>query len=159
MNDGERALWRTPSFRSYFTARTISSFGSTFGTLAVTFAALEGGLGTTGLGIVLAASTIPSAVFLVGGVVGDRLPRRLILASTDLVMGTVQIMTAVLAFGTALAIPELAGRQFIRGMAYAFFAPASTGMLPEIVGESPQKANSTLNLTRNFAFERTDTEA
>ena len=146
-------LERSPAFGPYFSARTISAFGSAFGTIAVTFAAIEAGLGAAGLSIVLAATALPSlALMLVGGVVGDRVPRRLVLMSADVVMGLAQLASAALYFAGQLDVVALASLQFVRGAAYAFFAPASTGMLPERVAVADlQQANTVLGLARNIA--------
>ena len=65
--------------------------------VAIIFAVLE----TTGsagdLGIVLAAFTLSHAVFiLVGGVWGDRLERRLVMLSCDLIRAAAQLTLAAL---------------------------------------------------------------
>lgn len=151
MPESRFSLLRAASYRSYFLARTTSSFGSAFGTLAVTFAVFDVGGSATSLGVVLGASAVPALVFmLVGGVVGDRLERRRILISTDLVMGVAQLVAALLYFADSLTIPVLAALQFVRGIASSFFSPASTGMMPSIVSRDKlQPANALLGLARN----------
>ncbi|MGA8256591.1 MAG: MFS transporter, partial [Nocardioides sp.] len=146
-------VWAVPGFRRYFLGRTISTFGSAFGILALTFAVLEATGSAADLGIVLGASAVPALLLmLIGGVVGDRLERRRILVSTDLVMGATQLAAAAcFAFGFE-TIALIAGLQMVRGAASAFFNPASTGMLPTIVPASQvQSANAVLGMAGNVS--------
>ena len=50
---------RSGAFLRYFSGRTISSFGSSFGFLALTFAILAAGGSATDLGLVIGAGTLP----------------------------------------------------------------------------------------------------
>jgi len=146
-------VWGVPGFRRYFLGRTISSFGSSFGVLALTFAVLGATGSAADLGIVLGASAVPALLLmLIGGVVGDRVERRRILVSTDLVMGGAQLAAAAcFAFGLD-SILLIAGLQVVRGAASAFFNPASTGMLPTVVPpEHVQSANAVLGMARNVS--------
>lgn len=149
---GAAEVWSVPGFRRYFLGRTISTFGSAFGILALTFAVLDAG-DAADLGIVLGASAVPALVLmLIGGVVGDRLERRRILVSTDLVMGATQLAAAAcFAFGL-YSIAAIAALQLVRGAASAFFHPASTGMLPTIVPAAQvQSANALLGMAGNVS--------
>lgn len=142
-----------PAFRRYFIGRTVSSFGSSFGFLALTFAVLDATGSAADLGIVLGASAVPALLLmLVGGVAGDRLERRRILVSTDLVMGCTQLAAAAcFAFGLH-SIALVAGLQVVRGAASAFFNPTSTGMLPTVVApDQVQPANALLGIAGNVS--------
>ena len=73
-------------FRLLWLGRTGSSIGDSLIPVALAFAVLRIGGGATGLGIVLAAFTIGRASFVVvGGVWADRLPRRAVMITADLV--------------------------------------------------------------------------
>lgn len=139
------------SFRRYLAGRTLSTLGSAFGTLAVTFAVLDSGAGATGLGIVLGAATLPALLLmLVGGVTGDRVERRRILVSSDIVMGATQIAAGALFVSGHLGIFFLAALQLVRGVANAFFLPATTGFLPDLVEvDEIQPANALITLFQN----------
>ena len=93
---------RDGNFARFLTASTISSLGGGMANIALAFAVLGQG-GVTELGIVLLAREVPMIVFvLLGGVFADRLRRRTILVSTDLVKAATQGLTAFLFFtGTA----------------------------------------------------------
>ena len=117
--------------------------------VALAFAVL--GFGTpTDLGIVLLAREIPMIVFLLlGGVFADRLPRRTILVSTDLVKGAAQVATAALLFaGEAHVWNALLQGAF--GVANAFSRPVGLGLIKETVSDAHlQQANALTNLARS----------
>jgi len=119
--------------------------------IAIAFAVL-GLTGSAGdLGIVLAAhSIVLIGLLLVGGVVGDRVSPRVSMLGADvtraLSTGTV---AALLLTGTA-EIWQLAILYAIDGAATAFFNPASTAIVPQVVpGPRLQEANALLNISRH----------
>ena len=76
--------------------------------VALAFAVLDFGT-PTDLGIVLLSREIPMIAFLLlGGVFADRLPRRRILISTELVKGVAQVGTAALLFSGAASVWNVA---------------------------------------------------
>jgi MFS family permease len=98
------------TFARYLAAVTVSTLGSGLAMVALAFAVLEFG-DATDLGIVLLAREIPMVVFLLlGGVFADRLPRRTILVSSDLVKGAAQVGTATLLFSGAADVWNVASR-------------------------------------------------
>lgn len=75
---------RLPDFRYLFAARAISYVGTYLAPIAVAFAILDDGGGATAVGLGFAAWTLAQvAMLVVGGVVGDRLPRRLVMVGSD----------------------------------------------------------------------------
>jgi hypothetical protein len=116
--------------------------------VALAFAVLEFG-GATDLGIVLLAREIPIVLLLLlGGVFADRMPRRTILISTDLVKGAAQVATAVLLFSHTANVWNVAALQAVFGMSAAFSRPAHTGMIREAVSDARlQEANALLGLS------------
>jgi MFS family permease len=138
-------------FRLLFLGRTVSIFGSAMAPIALAFAVLDLTGSATDLGVVLAASTISQIVFLlVGGVWADRLPRHHVMVASDLAAGALQALTAALLLTGAAEIWHLVAIQALRGMATAFFFPASTGLVPQLVGERHlQQANALLRLSLN----------
>jgi MFS family permease len=89
-------------FRLLWLGRTGSSIGDALIPVALAFAVLRIGGGATGLGIVLAAFTIGRAAFVVvGGVWADRLPRRAVMITADLVRFCTQAVTAALLSDTS----------------------------------------------------------
>ncbi len=142
---------REPNFARYLVASTVSSLGSGMSTVALAFAVLGMG-GVTDLGIVLLAREIPLVVFvLLGGVFADRLHRRTILVSTDLIKAIAQGLTAVLFFSGNADLLSVVLLQTVFGIANAFSGPATTGLIREIASdEKLQEANALLSLSRSI---------
>ncbi len=145
------ALTERP-FRLLFIGRTASLLGSAFAPVALAFAVLDNLDGSaTDLGIVLAAIWVPQVFFiLIGGVWADRLPRNLVMVSTDLVMFAAQGTVALLLLTGNAELWQLVVLQVVRGTANAFFFPASTGLIPSVVSTGRlQEANALLRLANS----------
>jgi Transmembrane secretion effector len=142
---------REGNFARYLVANTVSSLGSGMSTVALAFAVLDMG-GVTDLGIVLLAREIPLIIFvLLGGVFADRLPRRAILVSTDLIKGVTQGATALLFFSGHADLVTVILLQVVFGTAGAFSGPATTGLVREIASDAGlQEANALLSLSRSI---------
>ncbi len=117
-------------FRYLFGARLVSLFGDWFNTLAVL--ALLRSLGHTGaadFGWVVILKTLPTLVASpIAGVLADRLPRRQILVAADLLRAGI-----VLAMLFTTRVELLYLLVALQSMASAFFEPARTALLPDIV--------------------------
>src|SRR3954471_24572214 len=72
------------NFKLLFTGRAISYVGTYLAPIAVAFAVLDLGGSATQVGLSFAAWTIAQVAMLgVGGVLGDRLPRRVVMIGGD----------------------------------------------------------------------------
>ncbi|HYK95269.1 MAG TPA: MFS transporter [Candidatus Dormibacteraeota bacterium] len=143
-------ILRERNFARYLSAVIVSNLGSGMANVALAFAVL--GFGTpTDLGIVLLAREIPMVIFLLlGGVFADRIPRRTILISTDLVKGSAQVATAALLVTDAANVWTVALLQIAFGVANAFSRPVSIGLVRETVSdERLQPANALVQLSRS----------
>jgi Transmembrane secretion effector len=136
------------SFSRYLAAVTVSTLGTGMATVALAFAVLEFG-GATDLGIVLLAREIPIVVLLLlGGVFADRIPRRTILVSSDVVKGAAQVVTAALLFSGTSNVWNVALLQAVFGVSAAFSRPAQVGLVREAVSDARlQEANALLGLS------------
>src|SRR5205085_9130998 len=100
---------------------------------------------TAAAGYVLMAASIPQLVFLLaGGVLGDRVPRRSVILVSDTLAGISVGTIAVLAAAGHLIIPALIVLSAIFGTLRAFFLPAYTPLIPEIVPEERLQAVNAL---------------
>jgi hypothetical protein len=144
-------LLRRRDFRLLFTARTASVLGNAVVPVAVAFAVLGLTGSATDLGLVLAARFVPQIVFLlVGGVWADRLPRQRVMVGADVVAGVSQGLAAVLLLTGRLELWQLIALEAVNGAAFAFFFPASTGLIPQTVPPALlQGANALLRLSSN----------
>ncbi len=121
-------------FSLLWSGQTISSFGDGVFTVALALVALRVGHGPLDLAYVLAARAVPSVVFaLVGGVVVDGVPRRLAMLASDTVRGLAVGLVAVLLARHELHMWELIVMSVVFGTADAFFFPAATAIVPELL--------------------------
>src|SRR5947209_2256012 len=122
--------WRNRSFRLLVVGQGISSIGDGVAPVALSFAVLELTGSVRDLGLILAARSLPLIVFvLFGGVLADRLPRKLMMLSSDVVRALAQVLSAVLLISGSADVWQLALLQAVYGAAKAFFGPASTGIV------------------------------
>ena len=88
------------------------------------------------LGLILAAQTVPFVLLLLfGGVWADRLPRHRVMIASDIVRASVHALLAVLILTGSAQVWEIAAIEAVFGVAWAFFQPAETGLMPQTVTE------------------------
>jgi hypothetical protein len=145
---------RIPAFRLLFAGRAISYIGTYLAPIAVAFAILDLGGSATEVGLSFAAWTLAQVSMLAfGGVVGDRLPRRLVMIGSDVASTTVRVTMGVLVVTGHAQVWELIALQAAGGASVAFYNPAFYGLVREIVPtELLQEANSYLAIARYAAF-------
>src|SRR5437764_1499739 len=86
------------------------------------------------------------------GVWGDRLPRQLVMLSSDVVRCASQGTTAALLLLHQAQVWELVALQAVYGAANAFFMPAQIGLIPAVVGSGQlREANALMSLSRTAA--------
>lgn len=133
-------------FRLFFTGYLTSFFGSQMVPVAVTFAVLNNGGTAADVGYVLAAETVPLVVFLlVGGVIADRLPRRVVMIGADLLRAVSQGTLAVLLLTGHPALWEFMVLLAFTGAGQAFFSPAMTGLIPQVASAARLQQANALN--------------
>jgi predicted MFS family arabinose efflux permease len=142
---------RLRDFRLLFAGELISLLGTAVAPIALAFAVLDLTGSATDLGYVLAAGWAPQVVFiLVGGVLGDRLPRTLVMVGANLLSAAAQGIAAGLLLAGVAQVWQLALLQAVRGTATALFFPAAQAVVPEIVEtELLQPANALIRLAQN----------
>jgi predicted MFS family arabinose efflux permease len=142
---------RLRDFRLLFAGELISLLGTAVAPIALAFAILDLTGSATDLGYVLAAGWAPQVVFiLVGGVLGDRLPRTLVMVGANLLSAAAQGVAAGLLLAGVAQVWQLALLQAVRGTATALFFPAAQAVVPEIVEtELLQPANALIRLAQN----------
>jgi MFS family permease len=145
---------RLPAFRLLFSARAISYVGTYLAPIAVAFAILDNGGGATAVGLSFAAWTLAQVTMLsFGGVLGDRLPRRVVMIGSDVASTAARTAMGVLLVSGHAHVWELIALQGCGGAAVAFYSPASYGLVREVVPEDQlQQANGLLAIARYAAF-------
>jgi MFS transporter, DHA3 family, tetracycline resistance protein len=131
------ALFRSLAQRSFallWSGQTVSRLGDSLYTIALAWWVLEKTGSAAAMGIVLICSTVPMLLLLlVGGVVVDRFPRLRLMLASDLLRGAAVGLIAFLAFQQWLELWHLFVISAFFGFVRAFFYPAYTAIVPDIV--------------------------
>ena len=137
-------------FARLFTAALVSAIGDWASLVALGFGVLAFG-STTDLGLILVAREVPIVLLvLVGGVYADRLSRRKVLVSADLVRAAAQAGSALVLVSAHPSSLLLAGCAVLNGAGSAFARPAHTGFVSELVSAPRlQQANALMGLSRS----------
>lgn len=142
------------NFRLLWLGQTGSTIGDGLTFVAIAWAVLGVGGDATAIGIVFAAYSLPNVVFLLaGGVWADRLPRNLVMMGSDALRAAVQTGLAFLLLTGSAEVWHIAVAAALHGTASAFFTPASTGLMPQVVSANRlQEANALMAVSRGAAF-------
>jgi MFS family permease len=150
---GRLPALREPAFRNLFAGQALSRLCDRIAPIALAFGVIDSGGSAGDLGIVVAAGSIPFALFaLAAGVYGDRIPRRRVMLASDAVRAVVQGITGALLIAGSAEVWQLAALAAVYGTADAFFWPAMNGLLPETIeSDRLQEANALLGGTQSVS--------
>ncbi|MBK8470571.1 MAG: MFS transporter [Actinomycetales bacterium] len=145
--------WQSVHFRRLVTATTVSAFGNALSPVATAFAVLHLGGTATQLGLVVAAYAVAQVLtVLLGGVLGDRVPRAALLQGSSLASAVTQGVLAMGVLQGWASIPMLAAAGAVTGCLGALASPASQAVTRETVPEAMlQRAISWRRLGTNAA--------
>jgi MFS family permease len=148
------SVLRHRDFRLLFWGQTASNFGSNAVAVALALYITRTTGSPTDLGLILGAQTVPFVLLLLfGGVWADRLPRHRVMIASDLVRALTQGLLAVLILTGSARIWEIAVLEAIFGVAWAFFQPAETGLMPQTVPEPEiQSARAVMEVSWNLSM-------
>jgi hypothetical protein len=141
------------SFALLWSGQTISRLGDSLYTIALAWWVLEKTGSAAAMGVVLICSEIPMILLLLlGGVLVDRLPRIRLMLVSDLLRGGVVFLIALLSFQQWLELWQIFVMSAIFGIVQAFFYPAYTALIPELVPpEMLPSANSLKSISIDAA--------
>jgi MFS family permease len=150
----EPTLLRQRPFRLLYVGQTSSVIGDAIVPIALAFAVLDLTGSASVLGIVLAARIVPTVVLLLmGGVIADRVGRRSLMLVCDVTRFCSQLLLGTLLLTGHASITTMIVLQLVAGTAAAFFQPAATGLLAEVVAPGDlQRANGMMGLSENTAW-------
>jgi MFS family permease len=130
-----RSLFGHRDFRLLLLGQSASTLGDRLVFVALALYVTDIG-SPSDVGIVLACHAVPLVGFLlIGGVWADRLPRHLVVVTTDLIRFGLHALLAALIFTGAVEIWHIAVIEACFGTAEAFYRPAFTGLVPQTVPE------------------------
>jgi len=139
---------RSPTYR-LVQAQFASGVGRFMVLAAMPFAVFSIGGSTGQVGIALASEAgVYVSLLVVGGVVGDRLPRRSVLVGADLLRFGSQGAVAVLLILGGGAFWQLIVAQILSGAGAAFFGPTMSGFVREV---APEERLQSVNGLRKMA--------
>lgn len=142
------AALRHRNYRLWFVGQTVSILGSWMQTTAQGYLVYELTHSTTYLGFVGFAAGVPSWLFtLWGGVVADRVSRRLLLMVTQSAMMLLAFALAALTFADLVRPWHIVGLALGLGVANAFDAPARQAFVVELVDRGDLTNAIALNST------------
>lgn len=137
-----------------FLAYLVTYTGTAMAPIAMAFGLLDLTGSTRDAGIVVAAPTAASIlVLLVGGAIADRTSRQRVIVSAEAIAMLAQLAIASLFLSGVATVPGLAFLMLVNGVAMAFNAPASVGLIVQVAErEDLQAVNALLGTARNSAL-------
>ncbi|TNF88710.1 MAG: MFS transporter, partial [Gammaproteobacteria bacterium] len=147
------ALLKQPNVNRMFVAYLVSYTGNAMAPIAMAFGVLDLTGRTSDASFVIAAPTLASIlVLLIGGAVADRTSRQKVIYLSEFFAMASQLTMAWLFLSGNATVPLLTTFMLINGIAMAFYAPAATGFIIQLVDEKDlQAANALLGTARNGA--------
>lgn len=144
---------RERNFRLLWMGQGVSAIGDSLLPVALAFATLSITRSASALGAVFAVSTVARVIALpMGGVWSDRLPRQLVMLTSDGVRTAVEWTIAALLITGHAQLWHLIAGAFVFNFAGGFFQPASTALVPQTVSaQRLQQANALMGLTRSIS--------
>ena len=141
------------SFALLWSGQALSRLGDNVYRVALAWWVLEKTGSATVMGKVFILSYTPMLLFaLVGGVTVDRFSRMQVMFVADLLRFLVLVGVAILAFARLLELWHVYITSIILGMVEAFFQPAYTAVVPDVIPrESLVSANSLTSLSKQLA--------
>lgn len=128
------SVFRHRNFRYLVLGSGIDSLGNAITPVALAFAVLDLGGSPTELGLVVAAFALAEVVTtLFGGVLGDRVPRQLMMQGSAAGAAVSQALIAASLVGGWASIPLLAAGSALTGVLGALSNPSSSALTPQTV--------------------------
>ncbi|KJY26919.1 MFS transporter [Streptomyces katrae] len=142
---------RQRSFRCLAGGRMATYFANAMAPIVLSFAVLDLTGSLVDLGIVVGARSVANvALLLFGGVIADRLPRRLVLQGSSVAAGLAQAVIAASVLLGFASIPVLVVISVINGMVSALSLPAAAALVPQTVPhEMIRPANAVVRMAVN----------
>ena len=139
----------SPSFQKLWIATTLSLFGDFFSYIALAWLVLQLTGSSLALGTVLVVQALPRAVLmLVGGALADRFSARITMLGSMGLRALAVGPLAVLVLTGHVQMWEVYGIAVVFGVVDAFFMPARSSILPQVVADRELEAgNALMNVT------------
>ena len=152
VNNKTEKLW-SKNFLLLWQGQLVSVFGDAVYALALGFWVMAKTGSTALMGTLMAASTLPSVLISpFAGVIVDRVDRKKLLITTDVIRGLTVVLLALAAYQNALQIWMVFTAGVILSVGGAFFSPAVGSAVPDLVPQSKLvSANSVMGMLNTGA--------
>jgi DHA3 family tetracycline resistance protein-like MFS transporter len=141
-----REVLSNRQFALLWSGQTVSQFGDGILSVALPLLVLAITNNATDLGLVVAARLVPTVVFLLlGGVVTDRVSRRLAMLTSDASRAVITASMGILALSGSLNFTQLLVGSILFGIFDALFYPASTALLPDLISAEHLTTSNSLS--------------
>ena len=128
--------WQVPPFRWYWAGSLAQALSQGMQFLVLGWLVLEVTGDKTQLGLTISLYGLPNIAFLLaGGIIADRLDRKLLLMVTQALVGAMIAVLAVLTIAEAVALWHIYLSAALLGVLQALNMPARLAMLADLVGE------------------------
>lgn len=146
--------FRSRPFALLWAGQTVSVIGDAVFNIALTWEVLLLTGSATAMSLILLAQWGPRILFLLlGGVIADRVSRRLLMLCADAGRGGIVLLVAWLSWTHQLQFWHLITLAPLFGIASSFFDPAYQAIMPQIVETDALTSVNVLNtLSRNAGF-------
>jgi MFS family permease len=136
--------FRNPNFRLLWGGQLTSVLGDQFSMIALPWLVLKLTSDPLALGIVLALSSVPRALFmLVGGAFTDRFSQRTVMLTSDILRFALTGLMAALVLTNSVHLWMIYVIALLSGSISSFFTPASSSIVPQMLDtEDIQAGNS-----------------
>ena len=147
-------VFRHPAYRALLVGHTVNYLGNGIAPVALAFAVLDLGGDATDLGLVVGLYALADvAAVLFGGVLGDRVSRRVMMQGCSAAAAVVQGVAALALIGGWSSLPFLAATGMLIGALGALGNPSSSAITQQTVPpELLQQAISWRRLGQNAAW-------
>jgi MFS family permease len=140
------AALRNRDFALLWMGQSVSLLGNGIFTVAFPLEVLRITGSPLALALAVGARMLPAMLLmLIGGTVVDRVPRRLVMLASDVTSGVLVGLAAILIAAGRTQLWELALLSALFGVAVAFFRPAATAIIPDILPEGLLMSASSLS--------------
>ncbi|MBN1624861.1 MAG: MFS transporter [Clostridia bacterium] len=153
MSDTPKKLWNK-NFILLVQGRFVSLFGSVLFSVALGFWVLDKTGSGTLMGTIMAASALPRILISpFAGPLVDRWRKNRILVWSDLINGIVVLAATVIIYMNLLEVWMVFIVAIVSGIASAFFSPASTAIIPDLIPPEKMTNAGSINSMINSATE------
>ena len=136
---------RIRAFALLWMGQTVSRLGDGLFTVALSWWVLEQTGSAAAMGLVQIFRILPNLIFLLmGGVLADRLPRLRLMVASDGLRALLLVVVTILTAAHALQIWHIYIAALIFGFVDAFFMPAYSAVIPDIVPEAVRPSANSL---------------